>query len=366
LAGYSYGVVGVGTSYQNLLLLGEPETLRLTLPGLGVAGWLVPVGPARTALLPQEGDGDYADVRQLARLLSGDAGIVALSNDVVDSDAVIMAAYRDGSLVHEYVSDQAMLVDWFIDDEGNSRFRLVDVEYPVDTPAPRGPAGADPVALAPFGIGTVDLDRLGAALRGEFGGSGPVFAEFQHRLILKAMNLDPRPLTTGFRWADPDDLPGAIRVKAVAQAPTAPHGTDLATIDVVVNAPLPRDVDPIEAGQLIADAVVDLGWPVRAEVGCVEVLPGAAAGIEIMTSTIRMGPAPRVETYFVRLQVPARPGRPSDDSVIAKAEKAWASALRRRYGLSRRQRPQTLRIKPEQFEIGFRAAVRYVSSRPAR
>jgi hypothetical protein len=110
-----------------------------------------------------------------------------------------------------------MLVDWFIDDDDTTKFRIGGVDYPAETPTPSGPSGADPAALAPFGAGDVDLDRLGACLRGEFLGRKPLFAEQQHRIILEAVNLDPR---------GPDDrasprrrcrldLPGAQRVPRV-------------------------------------------------------------------------------------------------------------------------------------------------------
>jgi hypothetical protein len=125
-----------------------------------------------------------------------------------------MSAYHDGRLAHEYVSDQAMLVDWFIDDDGATKFRIGEVEYPADAPTPTGPSGAEPAALAPFGVAEVDLGRLGACLRGEFAGQERVSAEQQHRMILEALNLDPRGLTIAFRHAGRAgvDLPGAQRV----------------------------------------------------------------------------------------------------------------------------------------------------------
>ena len=154
--------------YETVLLIGELEVLARRLT---VDGWLVPVGPGRTALLPRQ-----SDVDGLAR----DAGVPALTNEVFDSDLILMRIYREGRRRHEYVSDR--------------------------------PGWTDPAAFGPFGVGPVNMSRLGAALRGEFFGAGPRLAEFQHRLILKAMNVQPRPLTTAFRWARVEDLPGAVRV----------------------------------------------------------------------------------------------------------------------------------------------------------
>jgi hypothetical protein len=163
-------MIGTGTGYETVLLIGELPVLagRLT-----VDGWLVPVGPGRTAVLPRE-----PDVDEIAR----DAGVPALTNEVFDSGLILMRVYRDGRRRHEYVSDRA--------------------------------AWTDPAMFGPFAVGPVNMSRLGAALRGEFFGRGPRFAEFQHRLILKALNLEPRPLTTAFRWARAEDLPGAVRIPA--------------------------------------------------------------------------------------------------------------------------------------------------------
>lgn len=352
----------MGTSYQTLLVIGEPAALRSAAYGLGLDCWLVSAGPQRSAILPREGDGDHVDVRRLAKLLSVKAG-PALSNEVVDSDVVVMAAYQDGRLVHEYVSDQAMLVDWYIDDDGRSRFRLGGRTYPAEAPAPRGPAGADPGALAPYGIAPVDVDRLGAALRGEFAGDGPVFAEFQNRLIFKALNLDPRPMTTAFRWADPADLPGAVRITPAPATGTGP-AADEVTIDLVLITGLSRNADPIEAGQLVADAVTTVPWPVRAEVACTGVLPGAAAGPDIAQTIMRLDQVPQAATFFVRLRVRSGSGRPGDETVLAEVQQAWAGALRGRYGQPARQSPQILHVRPEQFELGFNAAIHYVSSHP--
>jgi hypothetical protein len=72
--------------------------------------------------------------------------------------------------------------------------------------------------FTPFGVAPVDLDRLGAAVRGEVDGDGRSRAEDQHDAILSAMNLEPRGLTTAFRWSRFQDLPGAVRIKDPGQA----------------------------------------------------------------------------------------------------------------------------------------------------
>ncbi|WP_144126240.1 hypothetical protein [Catellatospora sichuanensis] len=203
----------MGTSYQNLLLIGEMAPLEKVVAMAATDGWLLPAGPGRVALLPREGDLDVADVAAPAKRLSAALGTPVLTNEVIDSDAVIMTVYQDGRAVHRYVSDEAMLVDWFIDDDGRAMFRIGEVEYPADAAHPTGPSGADPQVFAPFGVGAVDRERLAAVLRGETGDAERLRAEEQHRLILEVLHLDPSALTTAFRGFHEEDRADASRVQ---------------------------------------------------------------------------------------------------------------------------------------------------------
>jgi hypothetical protein len=203
----------VGTSYQTLLVVAELAQTRQALEPTGVEAFLAPAGVGRTAVMPREGEADYADTSGLARFVSRRYGYPALTNVVADSDVVLMRVYRDGRRVHEYVSDTAMLVDWFIDDNGETRFRIDDVEFPPEATAPSGPSGADPAWLVEFGLGDVDDDRLGAVMRGESSGGRPASAEDWHRQILDALHLDPRGLTTAYRQAQHElSVPDAVRI----------------------------------------------------------------------------------------------------------------------------------------------------------
>jgi hypothetical protein len=203
----------MGTSYETLLVVGDLTPVRENLAAAGVDGLVLPAADGRVAVVPREVDYGYADTAALAQMISRRYGFAALSNEVADSDVVFLRAYRDGELSYRYVSDQSMLVDWFIDDGGRSRFRLDGVEYPAAAPSPTGPLGTDPHGLAPFGVGEIDLDRLAAALRGG-DVDDRVEAEAQHWTILEALNLDPRALTTAFRHARPDTLPNAMPISA--------------------------------------------------------------------------------------------------------------------------------------------------------
>jgi hypothetical protein len=199
----------MGTTYQTLLVVGELPQVRSAVAAAGGDGLVMPVGVGRTAVILREGEWGWADVDGIAARL----GLPVLTHVVLDSDAVILTEYREGKRLHEYVSDQAVLVDWFVDDDGATKFRVGGVEYPEDAPSPKGPSGADPAVLAPFGTGNVDLERLGACLRGELGLGPFVMAEWQHRMILEALNLDPRCLMTAFRHAAHADLPGAVPIR---------------------------------------------------------------------------------------------------------------------------------------------------------
>jgi hypothetical protein len=174
-----------------------------------VQALLAPAGEGRVAVLPFEGDHSVADSDGVAELISARLGLDAVSNVVHDSDVVLLNVYRGGRRVHRYVSDQSMLVDWFIDDDGEGRFRLGGVEQPVGTPYPTGPLGADPAVFAPFGIPPVDLDLLAAALTGSDEDDWP-FAEEQHRAILRALNLQPNTLAIAYRHTTRFDLPNAV------------------------------------------------------------------------------------------------------------------------------------------------------------
>jgi len=198
----------MGSSYQTMLVVGDLPAVRAALVQAGIDGLVMPAGPDRVAVMPREGDYDYADTRTIAQMISGRYGFATLSNRVYDSEVVYLDAYRDGHLWHAYLSDQSILVEWFLDDDGNPKFRFDGIEHPPEGPAPTGALGADPNALAPYGVGNIDLDRLAAALRGpdedEY-----LMAEHQHWLILEALNLDPRGLTTAYRHTGSVTLPGA-------------------------------------------------------------------------------------------------------------------------------------------------------------
>jgi hypothetical protein len=203
----------MGTSYQTLLVVADLADVHAALVGPGADGLVMPAGPGRTAVMPREGAWDVADVAKLAAQLGSAHGWPIMTNMLHDSDVVLLGVYHQGRLVHDYISDQTMLVDWFIDDDDVTKFRIGDVEYPAGAPVPTGPAGADPVIFAPFGVGDVDADQLGRYLRGETG-EPKLFAERQHELILEALHLDPRGLTIGFRHTGATGLvlPGAVRV----------------------------------------------------------------------------------------------------------------------------------------------------------
>lgn len=351
----------VGSSYQTFLVVGRQQSVHDGLSALGLRGWIAPAGPDRTAVMPREDDDGYADASRLALAVCARFGFPTLSNELIDSDAIVMRAYRDGRQVHEYVSDQAMLVDWFIDEHDVSRFRLGGVEYPADAPSPRGPRGAEPAGLIDFGVGDVDADRLGRALRGEFAA-----AEARHEAILRALNLQPQGLMTACRWVQPGQLSDALPIETTRTAPSSAAGQepDRDTIELVVQTGLPLEADPERAAAVLAHAVAGGAWLVRATVGYTAVIPGRAGGLEVLLMGRQLVPAPRSATYFVELQIGPGDGRPATDELIAVARQRWNAALRDRYGLNDPHAPAVLPVAKDQFQIGLAAARRLWSAGP--
>jgi hypothetical protein len=137
-----------------------------------------------------------------------------LAAQVHDSDVVMAQVYHGGRQIHSYVSDRSMLVEWFEDDDGQFTFTIKGVVYLADTAAPTGPQGDDPTAFTAFGVGDVDLDRIGAAQRGEVENEEqtPLFADRQHWAIPQPLNLNSHALTIAFPHAHHVDLTGAIQV----------------------------------------------------------------------------------------------------------------------------------------------------------
>jgi hypothetical protein len=146
--------------------------------------------------------------------LSGRLGRPVLTSLVFDSDLVECLVYQHGQPVHRYLSDQEMTVEMFEDDDGQFKPMIDGVVYPADHPIPTDPLGDDATEFLPFVAGTLDLDRLGAALRGDKNLEGrPYFmAEHQHQAIMEALGLPAAPLTVAYRHMDLRDFPTAVIV----------------------------------------------------------------------------------------------------------------------------------------------------------
>jgi hypothetical protein len=359
-----------------VLVTAPIDQVATAVAGLGFEALLLPAGPDRTAVIPREGDGGYADAYGLAEQIAAVHGFAALSQSLVDSDVLIMHAHRSGEPVHRYVSQPAMLAQAFEESDGTFSFHLDGVTYAAGQPIPSDPIGADPTVLAPFSTGQVDLDRLGAALRGhrdrldtdhdadhdaDHDESGPpVFAEDQHEEILAALNLDPRGLTIAFRWAVSADLPGAVHVGTDHHQHT---GLDCWSLPVEVAVALPLAADPADGAQILADALIGRQMPMRADVGYTPVVPGAAADPRMIHSLLQLGHGQQVATYFIDVQIHAATP-PDRRQVIAEIDAAWANAWREHYGLTGKQEPVFAPTTTDRFEIGYAAAHTHRSSRP--
>ncbi|CAG6396911.1 hypothetical protein NMG29_38440 [Streptomyces cocklensis] len=204
----------MGSSYEGVLVAAGVDQVRAALIRAEVTAIVAPVGLERTALLPREGAYNVADVDDLGCYLSGTCGFSVLAHSLYDSDLLSLYVYRGGECVHEYQSEMAYLGTPFEDDDGEMKVELGGVLYdPDDESLPSGPCGADPEAFASFGTGDVDLDRLGALLRGEgLDKDEQMFAESRHWAVAQALNLQPAPLTEAYRHAKVSDYPGAVLV----------------------------------------------------------------------------------------------------------------------------------------------------------
>jgi hypothetical protein len=199
LASVGGGDFGVGSSYEGLLVVGERDVVVDALADGGVTAFVVPAAPGRIAVIPKEEQaGGVADVATIAALLSGRHGLPVLVHDMYDSDLLSLWVYEQGVVVHEYISEMGHVGEV---EETNSGFvRVIDgVTYAPDDKGPVGPRGADPDKLVPFGVGTIDRERLGRLLK-----SAPdwVYAHEMHVAIAMALNLAPDPLITDYHWVE--------------------------------------------------------------------------------------------------------------------------------------------------------------------
>jgi hypothetical protein len=199
----------MGSTYETLLVAADFDATVDALCDAGVVAVVVPLADERVAVLPEEGEWDTAPVRSIGADLSVRLGRPALAMYVFDSDLVRCYVIRDGETVHTYISNAAMLVEMFEDDDGQFHPMIDNVVYPVDFEIPEGPIGDDPAAFAPFAAGPPDLDAIAAALRDQ-GDYAYVMAEIQHEAIIEALGLPSQALTTGYRHCNPAHFPSAV------------------------------------------------------------------------------------------------------------------------------------------------------------
>ncbi len=186
-------IAAVGSSYQTILAAGDLADLRAAVSAWHQEAVIVPVAERRWAVVPVQEDGVYAETEGLAQHLSSIDGGVAASFNVFDSDVLVALLFRAGRGYHDYLSDQADLVEGWDDDDNEILYDMLGRPYLPDETPPAGPFGADPVAFVALGVGPVDKDALEAALSRPGGR-----AVERHHAVLHALNVDPRPLTMTF------------------------------------------------------------------------------------------------------------------------------------------------------------------------
>jgi len=186
----------VGSSYQTILAVGELVDLRTAVDAWHQRATIIEVAERRWAVVPVQEDGVYAETEGLAQHLSLVEGGLAASFNVFDSDVLVAMLFREGTGVHEFLSNQAYLVEGWDDDDNEILYDMLGRPYPPEATPPAGPFGADPAAFVPLGVAPVDAAALGAVL-----GRTGIRADSQHHAILHALNLDPRPLMMTFEEA---------------------------------------------------------------------------------------------------------------------------------------------------------------------
>ncbi|MEV4662226.1 hypothetical protein AB0J85_09760 [Micromonospora echinofusca] len=206
----------MGTSYQTILALGGLAQIRRVLTDVDTEAYVTPVGERRWAVVPrEEEESGYAEVDDLAQLITLLTREPAVAFDVFDSSVMRATVHAGGREVHRYLSDRGWVTEYWDDDDNEVLAGFDGTLYPLDAPPPPGPSGDDPAVFAPLGVGTVDIVALSAALRGEvpLDDAPRLFAECRHRAILDALGLDPCPLTRPFRDTHLDHVPAPVHVR---------------------------------------------------------------------------------------------------------------------------------------------------------
>lgn len=206
----------MGTSYQTILALGGLAQIRRVLTDVDTEAYVTPVGERRWAVVPrEEEESGYAEVDDLAQLITLLTREPAVTFDVFDSSVMRATVHAGGREVHRYLSDGGWVTEYWDDDDNEVLAGFDGTLHPLDAPPPPGPSGDDPAVFAPLGVGAVDIVALGAALRGEvpLDDAPRLFAECRHRAILDALGLDPRPLTRPFRDTHLDHVPAPTHVR---------------------------------------------------------------------------------------------------------------------------------------------------------
>ncbi|MEV4343838.1 hypothetical protein AB0J83_05110 [Actinoplanes sp. NPDC049596] len=177
----------MGSSYQTILAAGARADVEAAVAASARRAAVLPVGESRWAIIPRA-DGPYAETEPIAALVSRTGA--AASFDVFDSTVLALRVYRDGGVVHAYLSRQEFVEPMWDDNDDEYWVDLLGREYRDGERPPAGPLGGDAGAVADLGIAPVDREALERLMR------EPTFRAGQlHHDILRALNVEPGPLT---------------------------------------------------------------------------------------------------------------------------------------------------------------------------
>lgn len=132
----------------------------------------------------------------------------------------------------------------------------------------------------------------------------------------------------------------------------------------VLTVAIPAGTDPIEAAQVLVDAVAGRTPTMRADIGYTPVVP-AAATIDPQYLQLLTPPTAtqRLATYFVRVHV-KRVGDPANrGAATGSMYDAWLIAARDHFGHTDDTQLNFAPITPDQFDAGYSHASEYRTSR---
>ncbi|GAA0912401.1 hypothetical protein [Virgisporangium aurantiacum] len=168
-----------------------------------------------------------------------------------------------------------------------------------------------------------------------------------------------RDPSTPFWWTVTVDNPNPADVciqrvtnaELVSIGAVEPIETAYWRMPLVAEVVLPKDADPGEAAEVLADAV---GRAMHAAIAYTPAIPEGAAEPRLVDSPLEPPPGHQIAVYFARLLVESKT-KPEPAKVFAHLDIAWSHAWKRRYSRTGHQRPVFVPTTMDRFNLGYAA-----------